>query len=144
MFFSLYWTVVFSNVDYPCVAQNSVTLVDTSTHKSFQRKFVAYQCMSFLMGVIYKTANEGLLSRVSPLTLYYTLRLMSEIVIEIKKKRSVSVQKMCRRPCYDCQGLLYFNPLKPELNPIFSLLALLGAHHFLHVSRIRVKSLTLR
>jgi len=47
--------------------------------------------MSFLMGVIYKTANEGLLIRVSPLTLYYTLRLMSEIVIEIKKKRSFSV-----------------------------------------------------
>jgi len=23
-----------------------------------------------------------------------------------------------------------FNPLKPELNPIFYLLALLGAHHF--------------
>jgi predicted neutral ceramidase superfamily lipid hydrolase len=36
------------------------------------------------------------------------------------------------------------NPLNPELNPIGSLLALLGAHHFLHVSNIRVKSLTLR
>jgi len=36
-----------------------------------------------------------------------------------------------------------FNPLKPELNPICYLLALL-AHHFLHVSRIRVKSLTIR
>ena len=36
-----------------------------------------------------------------------------------------------------------FNPLKPELNPICYLLALL-AHHFLHVSRIRVISLTLR
>ena len=36
-----------------------------------------------------------------------------------------------------------FNPLKAELNPICYLLALL-AHHFLHVSRIRVKSLTLR
>jgi len=34
------------------------------------------------------------------------------------------------------------NPLKPELNPIFYLLAILGAHHFLHVSRIRVKLLT--
>src|SRR5215475_5063585 len=33
------------------------------------------------------------------------------------------------------------NPLNPELNPICYLLALLGAHHFLHVSRIRVKSL---
>ena len=37
-----------------------------------------------------------------------------------------------------------FNPLNPKLNPICYLLALLGAHHFLHVSRIRVKSLTLR
>ena len=36
------------------------------------------------------------------------------------------------------------NPLNAELNPICYLLALLGAHHFLHVSRIRVKSLTIR
>jgi len=36
------------------------------------------------------------------------------------------------------------NPLKPELNPICYLLTLLGAHHFLHVSRIRVKLLTFR
>jgi len=36
------------------------------------------------------------------------------------------------------------NPLKPELNPICYLLALLGTHHFLHVSRIRVQLLTLR
>jgi hypothetical protein len=35
------------------------------------------------------------------------------------------------------------NTLSPELNLICYLLALL-AHHFLHVSRIRVKSLTLR
>ena len=35
------------------------------------------------------------------------------------------------------------NPLKPELNPIY-LLALLKAHHFIHVSRIRVKLLTFR
>ena len=41
------------------------------------------------------------------------------------------------------KGATLFNPLKPELNPICYLLALL-AHHYLHVSRIRVKSLTLR
>jgi hypothetical protein len=35
------------------------------------------------------------------------------------------------------------NPLNAELNPIYHLLALLGVHHFLHVSRIRVKLLTL-
>jgi hypothetical protein len=36
----------------------------------------------------------------------------------------------------------YFKPLKAALNPICHLLALLGAHHILHVSRIRVKIFT--
>ena len=40
--------------------------------------------------------------------------------------------------------VLHVNPLNPELNPICYTLALLGAHHFLHVSRIRVKLLTFR
>ena len=39
---------------------------------------------------------------------------------------------------------IYINPLSAELKPICHLLALLGVHHFLHVSRIRDKSLTLR
>jgi len=33
---------------------------------------------------------------------------------------------------------MVINPLKAELNPICHLLALLEAHHILHVSRIRV------
>jgi hypothetical protein len=33
-----------------------------------------------------------------------------------------------------------FNPLNTKLNPICHLLALLGAHPILHISRIRVKS----
>ena len=41
-------------------------------------------------------------------------------------------------------GVVSINPLNPELNPIWYLLALLGAHHFLHVSRIRAKLLTFR
>jgi len=49
-------------------------------------------------------------------------------------------------PVQGCTLALFylFNPLTPELNPICYLLALLGAHHFLHVSRIRVKLLTFR
>jgi len=31
-----------------------------------------------------------------------------------------------------------FNPLNAKLNPICNLLALLEAHHILHISRIRV------
>jgi len=42
-----------------------------------------------------------------------------------------------------CTEVMEINPLNPELNPICYLLTLL-AHHFLHVSRIRVKSLTIR
>jgi len=36
------------------------------------------------------------------------------------------------------------NPLNPEINPICYLLALLGAHNFLHISRVRVKLLTFK
>ena len=46
------------------------------------------------------------------------------------------------RPMF--KNYIVFNPLNPELNPICYLLALLRVHHFLHVSRIRVKLLTFR
>ena len=55
------------------------------------------------------------------------------LLYDIRKCISVSFPTPCN-----------INPLNAELNPICYLLALLGAHHFLHVSRIRVKSLTLR
>ena len=32
------------------------------------------------------------------------------------------------------------NPLKAELNPICHLLALVGTHHILHFSRVKVKA----
>jgi hypothetical protein len=35
--------------------------------------------------------------------------------------------------------MITFNPLNAQINPICHLLALLGAHHILHVNRIRVK-----
>jgi hypothetical protein len=38
-------------------------------------------------------------------------------------------------------GATSINPLNAELNPICHLLALLGAHSILHVSRIRVNSI---
>jgi len=62
---------------------------------------------------------------------------------------SNTLSHQCERPSFTpiqnntlCWQLC-FNPLNPELNLICYLLALL-AHHFLHVSRIRVKSLTIR
>jgi len=41
--------------------------------------------------------------------------------------------------CILCSSWRLVNPLNAKLNPICHLLALLGAHHILHVSRIRVK-----
>ena len=42
---------------------------------------------------------------------------------------------------HTCSKLLTasFNPLHAELNPIRHLLALVGARHIVHVSRVRVK-----
>jgi len=54
------------------------------------------------------------------------------------------ILQMSQRKKWDLERMkAAINTLNPELNPICYLLALL-AHHFLHVSRIRVKSLTLR
>ena len=66
----------------------------------------------------------------------------SVIIRQIYKNKLIVFNKYIY--IYLLTKALSFNLLKPELNPICYLLALLGAHHFLHVSRIRVKSLTLR
>jgi len=50
---------------------------------------------------------------------------------------------MNAKPGGGAWGGVVVNPLNAELNPICHLLALLGVH-FLHVSRLGVKSLTLR
>jgi len=42
---------------------------------------------------------------------------------------------------YERRSDKFLNPLNAELNSIFHLLALLGARHILHVSRIRVNAL---
>ena len=59
-------------------------------------------------------------------------------------KISACTDSVISSKCWSIMMIIVsINPLNPELNPICYLLALL-AHHFLHVSRIRVKSLTLR
>ena len=52
--------------------------------------------------------------------------------VEVTNRLNIKVSRIATRT-------FLFNPLKPELNSICYLLALLGAHHFLHVSRMRVK-----
>jgi len=54
----------------------------------------------------------------------------------LKLKKNISGAK--RLITNSIQMQVGFNPLKAELNPICHLLALLGAHHILHVSTMRV------
>jgi len=48
------------------------------------------------------------------------------------------VERNIQRTFINC-NTARFNPSNAELNPIYHLLTLLEAHHFLHVSRVRVK-----
>ena len=63
---------------------------------------------------------------------------MEQTQTSIENLTLTNPSELARHPLY------LVNPLNPELNPICYLLTLLGAHHFLHVSRIRVKLLTFR
>jgi len=85
-------------------------------------------------------------------TAYSTWRLLAYtnfitpwlVLLHIRLKHRVNSSSACLWRYTQSFSYHRINPLNPELNPMCSLLALLGAHHFLHVSRIRVKSLTLR
>ena len=106
-----------------------------------------------------------LISRVQVLLILNFLAKFSYSCCGLDVDSETSGEIVCQRPCirnfYDRRRSClpkqvfmyqkslfhvtgYINPLKPELNPICYLLALLGVHHFLHVSRIRVKLLTFR
>jgi hypothetical protein len=54
-----------------------------------------------------------------------------------QKLLSARVRNSAEVSYYVLEGIS-FNPLNADLNPIYHLLALLAAHHILHVSRIRV------
>ena len=62
-------------------------------------------------------------------------------VIPVITGATGTISKSLRHYLSNVHGKHEINPLNPELNPICHLLALLGAHSFLHVSRIRVKEL---
>ena len=77
------------------------------------------------------------------------------VIQQVHKNVSILIYFYSTPTCFDTSVLLSgscseywsykpIDPLNPELNPICYLLALLGAHHFLHFRRIRVKLLTFR
>jgi hypothetical protein len=73
--------------------------------------------------------------------------MFSAIFCRLKRAREREGNVGCatERPLYASNATicLRINPLDAELNSICYLLALLGAHHFLHVCRIRVKHIFL-
>ena len=55
------------------------------------------------------------------------------------------VYTLCLTQCVsviETNQSVLFNPLNAELNPILHLLALVGARHIVHVSRMRVNDIT--
>jgi len=56
----------------------------------------------------------------------------------------VAVRHTGRPPSQSDYTRCCINTLNVQLNSICHLLSLLGVHHIIHVSRLRVKSLTLR
>jgi len=73
-----------------------------------------------------------------------TTALWNQNVIQLhiyRNKNSLQVQEKrnLKIVCGFTQGYIDINPLNAELNPVCHLLALLGAHPILYVSRIRVK-----
>ena len=90
-----------------------------------------HDCLTDDLVVGTRSQTEGTTNMVSTLDIHLYFA-----IVTLKSK--VVVQKTL-----EVLLKIKINPLNPELNPICYLLALL-AHHFLHVSRIRLKSLTFR
>ena len=69
---------------------------------------------------------------------WFSLQRLSETFLILRRTEPDMIKTVYRSACKVPLFLLDVNPLNAELNPTCHLLALLGAHHILHVSRIRV------
>ena len=102
---------------------------------------ISYHIISLVLSrwIIKKYSNNKFRQNPSTRSRYVPYRTtdLTKLIVAIRKFAKTTINAF--KP-YNS----YINPLNPELNPICYLLALLGAHHFLYVSRIRVKLLTLR
>ena len=59
--------------------------------------------------------------------------------VSMRSELLVAHENLGQLPLLTVYGMNNFNSLNAELNPIRHLLALVGARHIVHVSRIRVK-----
>jgi hypothetical protein len=74
------------------------------------------------------------ISHIAKITKFHVLLYKVQYSLSANIKVYINNRITKKKSVYD----MYFNPLNAELYPICYLLALLGVHHFLHVSRLRV------
>ena len=103
--------------------------IDISWTDSVKRRNIT-KCQGGKEHPTYKVTKEGSICRTNRL-LKYIIEGKLEERIEVKRRRGWRHKKV----------LDDLNPLNAELNPIRRLLALVGARHIFHVSRIRVNPL---
>ena len=125
---------------FPLWIRNKLNVINTKNSKWIVVTFVSLVWVSLWTGCSTKCTFMANAWRRYP-------RCMEKLSPYIQLSKDLSVSsfsngekwRLCGRP-----KIKLFNPLNPELKPICYLLALLGTHHFLHVSRIMVKLLTFR
>ena len=123
------WTVALCQDISGSTTEINLAVLSTRSHNLIMR---VAQCKNVHKNVWHKRNTKRILAPPSP-----------PVRPHVAAETAVTLERSWRRRCDTGFTSDKFNPLNPELNPICYSLALL-AHHFLHVSRIRVKSLTLR
>jgi hypothetical protein len=79
--------------------------------------------------------------QLEPSLLFRTVNVLHHKTTTSERKQPASFERCKIHRCLLIHRI--FNHLNAELNPICHLLALLGAHHILHVNRIRVNDAVL-
>ena len=133
---------------------NNALLVCIVSHPTLQTSSIFYQnfCFHLLLSLVSKPLEYGKLADSTHQNRHKMGRLNCAVQGSVSARtfnpsKFGRVYKKSAVPLdfrFECTFIYTINPLNPELNPICYLLALLGAHHFFHVSRIRVKLLTFR
>ena len=99
---------------------------------------VIASCINITFHSITTSASNGaLLSRL--LAILHCL-ISTEALSCFKSRSLLQVYKLYTSYLWLSNHFISINPLNAYLNPICHLLALLGAHHILHISRIRVNA----
>jgi hypothetical protein len=114
---------------------NTVYTVIGICHDNFVDCQTEFQnCIEHLLALTYQTTPQK--EKIVPKPLLFNKR-RQKIKDSLNQVHTHKMRNLGNET-YIGISLNFVNPLNAELSPICHLLALLGAHHILHVSRIRV------